>query len=55
VELRVDGSNILNAEWFDGELVYASDYGGGAGSQIPQRHVTVGAPPSVLASLALHL
>lgn len=37
--------NLLDADWYDGQFVYASDFGGG-GSRLPVRHVTVGPPRS---------
>jgi iron complex outermembrane receptor protein len=56
VELSVDAFNLLNAEWYDGEFVYASNFNPGtAASLVPERHVTVGAPRTVWVSLALYL
>jgi iron complex outermembrane receptor protein len=46
--------NALNADYYDGEFVYASSFGGAA-SLVPVRHVTVGAPRSVLWSLTVYL
>jgi iron complex outermembrane recepter protein len=46
--------NALNADYYDGEFVYASNFGGAA-SLVPVRHVTVGAPRSFLWSLAVYL
>lgn len=56
VELRVDTWNALGAEWFDGELVYASSFTRGAPRDlVPETHVTAGAPRTVMGSLTLHL
>jgi outer membrane receptor protein involved in Fe transport len=55
-QLIVDVFNLLNANWYDGEFVYASNFHPGSSpSLIPQRHVTVGAPRTLLATLALYL
>ena len=56
VELGVTAFNLLNVAWYDGEYVYASNFKRGAEpSLVPQRHVTVGAPRTVLATFALYL
>jgi len=56
VELRVDATNVLEAAYFDGEFVYASQFDQGAAqSLVPQRHVTIGPPRAIFATLALHL
>jgi iron complex outermembrane receptor protein len=56
VELRVDTWNVLDAEWFDGELVYASSFTRGEPKNlVPETHVTAGAPRTVMGSLTLHL
>jgi hypothetical protein len=44
--------NLLDADWYDGEFVYASNFGG-TSSLVPARHVTVGAPRTFLFSLAV--
>ncbi|HEY3494460.1 MAG TPA: TonB-dependent receptor [Polyangiaceae bacterium] len=54
VQTGIEVFNLLDAEWFDGEFVYASDFGGEA-SLVPERHVTVGPPRSFLWSLSLFL
>jgi len=46
--------NLLGADWYDGEFVYASNFGGGA-SLVPARHVSVGAPRTLLWSLTVFL
>jgi hypothetical protein len=53
-EMRLEVFNLLDADWYDGEFVYASDFGGGA-SLVPTRHVTVGPPRTMLWSLAIYL
>jgi hypothetical protein len=56
VELSLDVFNLLDANWYDGEFVYASNFTPGAAtSLVPQRHVTVGAPRTVWVTLALYL
>jgi hypothetical protein len=56
VELGLEAFNLLNARWYDGEFVFASRWNPGqAAALVPQRHVTVGAPRTVLATLALFL
>jgi iron complex outermembrane receptor protein len=56
VELRVDATNVLDAAYFDGEFVYASQFEqGAAASLVPQRHVTIGPPRAIFGTLALHL
>ncbi|WP_437827573.1 TonB-dependent receptor [Sorangium sp. So ce1153] len=54
VELGLDVYNLLDAAWFDGEFVYPSSFTRGAAPDLlPARHVTVGAPRSLFASLSL--
>lgn len=56
LELTLEVMNLLDREWNDGEFVYASNFRRGAtASEIPVRHVTAGAPRSLLLSLTLHL
>jgi hypothetical protein len=56
VQLGIDAFNLLNANWYDGEYVYASNFTQGSSpSLIPQTHVTVGAPRTLLVSAALFL
>ncbi len=56
VQLGVDVYNALNAKWFEGEYVYASSFAPGAApSLVPQRHVSVGPPASIMATLSLFL
>jgi len=52
LETALDVYNVLGADWYDGEFVYASAFGG-TPSLVPERHVTVGAPRSFLWSLTL--
>jgi iron complex outermembrane receptor protein len=51
-ETSLDVFNVLGADWYDGEFVYASAFAGAA-SLVPQRHVTVGPPRSFVWSLTL--
>ncbi len=56
VELSVSVFNLLNAAWYDGEYTFASNFERGSlPSLVPQRHVTVGAPRTVIGSLSLYL
>ncbi|XXT16201.1 TonB-dependent receptor [Sorangium sp. So ce429] len=56
VELGLEVYNLLDAAWFDGEFVYPSSFTRGAAPDLlPARHVTVGAPRSVFASLTLYI
>lgn len=54
VETGIDVFNVFNADWYDGEFVYASAFSGSA-SLVPTRHVTVGPPRSFFWSFALHV
>jgi hypothetical protein len=56
VELSLDVFNLLDANWYDGEFVYASNFTQGAApTLVPQRHVSVGAPRTVWLSLSVFL
>lgn len=56
VTLSLDVFNLLDADWYDGQFVYASNFGRSiTPSRVPFRHVTVGAPRTLWASVALHL
>ena len=56
VEFGLSAFNLLNLDWYDGEYTFASNFERGtAPSLVPQRHVTVGAPRSVLATISLFL
>ncbi|HYP86752.1 MAG TPA: TonB-dependent receptor, partial [Polyangiaceae bacterium] len=54
VETGVEVFNLLNADWYDGEFVYASAFSGAA-SLVPIRHVTVGPPRGIFWSLSLRI
>lgn len=54
VETSIEVFNLLGADWYDSESVYASDFSGAA-SLVPVRHVTAGAPRSFLWSLTLYI
>ncbi len=48
--------NLLDAEWFDGQFVYASNFARNEQpSLVPAHHVTVGPPRAVLLSAAVKL
>lgn len=54
VELKLDVFNLLDAQWFDGEFTYASNWKRGAVPDlVPARHVTVGAPRTIFVTLSL--
>lgn len=53
-ETGLEVFNLLGADWYDGEFVYASAFSG-AESKVPVRHVSVGAPRGWFWSLTLHL
>jgi iron complex outermembrane recepter protein len=56
VALAIEAFNLLDAHWYDGEFVFASRWDpGAAASLVPQRHVTVGAPRTLLLSLSLFI
>ncbi len=55
VELSLDVFNLLDAAWYDGEFAYASSFGGRSASLVPLRHVSVGAPRSLMLSLQLSI
>lgn len=56
VELGLSAFNLLDLNWYDGEYTFASNFERGAApSLVPQRHVTSGAPRTVLATLTLFL
>lgn len=56
VQLGVSAYNVLNLDWYDGEYTFASNFKRGATpSLVPERHVTVGPPRTVLATLSLFL
>jgi len=54
VAAELDVFNLLNANYYDGEFVYASSWQGES-SLVPSRHVTVGAPRSWLFTLSLYV
>jgi iron complex outermembrane receptor protein len=56
VQVGLDIFNLLDAHWYDGEFTYASNFiQGAAPALVPLRHVTVGAPRTVLFTLALFI
>jgi hypothetical protein len=56
VQLGISAFNLLNLDWYDGEYTFASNFNRGANpSLVPHRHVTVGPPRTVLATLTLFL
>lgn len=56
VELDIEALNALGAKYYDGEFVYASSFSQGTQpSLVPARHVTVGPPRIVFATLTLRV
>jgi TonB family protein len=57
VAINVRAFNLLDARWYDGEFLFASNWNPASegASLVPTRHVTVGAPRTVFASLELYL
>ncbi|MFC1642504.1 TonB-dependent receptor [Myxococcota bacterium] len=56
LELELDIFNLLDAQWYDGEFVYASSFdAGGTSFLVPQRHVTMGSPRTVWGVLGVQL
>ncbi|MBX3184194.1 MAG: TonB-dependent receptor [Polyangiaceae bacterium] len=54
VELSLEAMNLLDLPWNDGEFVYASSFErGGTPSLVPARHVSAGAPRTLMATLSL--
>ena len=54
--LRLDGNNLLNAPWKDGQFVYSSSFDRGAAVQrLPQLHFTAGMPLQIFATLGITL
>ena len=53
--LALAAFNLLDATWYDGEFVYASNFDQQASPHlVPMRHVTVGAPRVLMLTLTLH-
>ena len=56
VQLSANVYNLLDAQWYDGEYVFASNFTRSqTPSLVPERHVTVGAPRTTLFTLAIYL
>ncbi len=56
VELGLDVFNLLDARWYDGQFVYASNFSGEQNpARVPFRHVTIGPPRTFFLSLTLHV
>lgn len=54
VELGVDVFNLLDASWYDGQFVHASNFSQSrTPSRVPFRHVTIGPPRTFFFSLTL--
>ncbi len=56
VELGLDLFNLFDSRWYDGQFVFASNFGRAASpSRVPARHVTVGPPRTIFLSLTLYI
>jgi TonB family protein len=56
VELGLDVFNLFDAQWYDGQFVYASNFSRAASPpRVPFRHVTVGPPRTFFFSLTLYV
>jgi TonB family protein len=56
IELGLDVLNLLDAAWYDGQFVYASNFSRSPSPpRVPFRHVTVGAPRTFFLSLTLYI
>lgn len=56
IEAKLDVFNLFDARWYDGEFSYASNFERGeAPGLVPQRHVTIGQPITVLGTVAGYL
>ncbi len=54
VTVKLDATNLLGGDWYDGEFVFASRWNAQATpSLVPERHVTVGPPRSIFATLSI--
>jgi len=54
VETGIEAFNLFDADWYDGEFNYASEFSGAA-SLVPIRHVTVGPPRTLFWSFSIHV
>ena len=56
VELGLDVFNLFDSNWYDGQFVYASNFGRATSPpRVPFRHVTVGPPRTIFLSLTLFI
>lgn len=56
VDLSVDVFNLLDASWYDGQFVYASNFSRSPSpARVPFSHVTVGPPRTLFFSLTLYV
>ena len=52
----VESFNLLDTDWNDGEFVYPSNFNQGASpSLLPVRHISAGAPRTLMATLTLFI
>ncbi len=56
VQVGLSAFNLLNSDWYDGQYTFASNFTRGANAAlVPERHVTVGPPRTVMATLSVFL
>ena len=56
VELGLDVFNVFDSSWYDGQFVYASNFSRAQNpARVPFRHVTIGPPRTIFASLTLYI
>ena len=54
VEFGIQIENLLNSEYHDSEFTYPSTFGSDRATLLPRRHVTVGDPTTVMATLSYY-
>lgn len=53
--IRIDGQNILNRQWKDGQFVYTSAFKKGITQKLPQLHFSAGHPLQIFVTLGWRL
>ena len=55
VFVRIDGQNLLNQQWKDGQFVYTSAFQSGITQKLPQLHFSAGHPVQLFVTLGWQL
>jgi len=55
LEVSIDAMNLLGARYAETEYAFVSNWQSGIPSRVPARHITAGAPRTLLASITLYL